>query len=315
MLPLLLFCLVPVSALFTLDQSFPSPFSLNVSQVSAITVANGVNGKEVHVSQRGLDTSPLLVFSTSGDILRLQGNSTVKSCHGLRASNSVFPSEIWCTDVGDFHVKQLDINANLIGESGLSKASNATTPDIGFDNVADAAIVPHQGIFFSDGDGGINNRIGFLDINNIKVAKYLQGSVASSSIGYFNSPHSIDFDPQSSLVVVADRGNARLQFFSVKSGSSFVFLAEWTNTTCFAGLTPWAIRVDPVRKFAAVADGDHGLLVILDYSTPAGACSVLQTIDVGIDRKPHLLDIDLATGDIYLAGVGTVPTIQRYLYQ
>jgi NHL repeat len=132
--------------------------------------------------------------------------------------------------VGSFTVKQLDISSVLINESGLSKPSNSTSP-IGFGNVADAAVLPHQGVFFSDGDGGINNRVEFLDIKDIKQAAYLQGSLGTSP-GLFNSPHSLDYDPVNSLVIVADRGNSRLQFFSVKSGSSFLFISDCSE---FAG--------------------------------------------------------------------------------
>jgi hypothetical protein len=75
LISVLLASLPIIQASFVLDPSFPAPFNLNISSVSAITVANGIDGKEIHVSQRGPEAAPLLVFNTKGVLLRSQGNS------------------------------------------------------------------------------------------------------------------------------------------------------------------------------------------------------------------------------------------------
>jgi hypothetical protein len=72
----------------------PSPFTpthpharYNVTQVTAVTVANGTGGGvEIHVAQRGPGAPPVLVFSPAGDLLRTWGNATtIDSIHGMKA--------------------------------------------------------------------------------------------------------------------------------------------------------------------------------------------------------------------------------------
>ena len=61
-----------------------------------------------------------------------------------------------------------------------------------------------------------------------------------------------------------------------------------------------------------VADGDTGALTIASYSLSSLQCTLMQNISIGVLHKPHELAYDAATGDVYLAGVGAEPSIQRF---
>lgn len=89
-------------------------------------------------------------------------------------------------------------------------------------------------------------------------------------------------------------------------------------TDCIAPGIPWGVRIDAARNRVLVADGTNGALYALNVTWGAneydlGSCALLQNITVGVAETPHELAIDEETGDVYLAGVGTPPIIQRYV--
>lgn len=70
--------------LYTLDPSFPSWGSANVSRITAVAVDpwGPSGGTEVHVFQRNSDLDPAFVFNTRGQLLRTWGSTTISSPHG-----------------------------------------------------------------------------------------------------------------------------------------------------------------------------------------------------------------------------------------
>lgn len=297
---------------YELDTTWPQlPPSLNLSSITAVTVANASDGSmEIHVAQRGTAAPPLLAIDKTGNLLRTYGTGVVTTPHGMQAQKGT-PSTIWVTDVGTFTVKRLAINGTLLQMAGTPGVAGGGVDPVQFSVPADIAITPIGNIAVSDGDGGSNNRVVDLHSGSLTVFYGIGG--AGSGPGQFSSPHSIAFEPAFERFWVADRGNARLQVFL---GGSGMFVGEITD--CIAPGIPWGVRIDAARNRVVVADGTNGFLYVLNVTWGAnenelGACSMLQNITVGVPAvKPHELDIDEATGDIYLAGVGVPPTLQRY---
>lgn len=301
---------------YVLDPNWPTDFSsLNVSKVTAVAVAVGADGvKEVHVAQRGTALPFILVYAVNGTLIRTWGQSNVVSPHGLFAvppAGSGLPSTLWVTDVGAATVKLFGIDTSLLATIGTAGHAGSGIDPAQFSEPADVTVIAAQGnVLVSDGDGGINNRVLVFQSDGglYKVQQVIGGG--GSAPGNFSSPHSIAYHAPTDSIWVADRGNNRLQAFNA---STFGVLGEWTSG-CFNGGSPWGVRVDARRGIVAVADGQFGKLYVLQMPANGvlGACQLLQEVDVGVARVPHELDIDYDTGDIYLAGVGTVPTIQRY---
>lgn len=142
------------------------------------------------------------------------------------------------------------------------------------------------------------------------------------------SPHSIAYQYGTKQFWVANRGNSRIDLFDAETG---FYLGSWDGPSCFNGI-PWGIRLNEQKGHMLVADGNNGNLYVLNLpanpyhkTTLRGTkknnlnfnaiapCQLLQNISIGVSRKPHELAIDPSTGDVYLAGVGTPPTIQRYV--
>ena len=120
----------------------------------------------------------------------------------------------------------------------------------------------------------------------------------------FSSPHSVVFF--SGTLLVADRGYNAIKLFAAPTWS------QVGAVVCPAPWTPWAVRVDYLRGVLFVADGTNNMLWVLNATVVlGGVCDVLQRIDVGNNTVPHEMGVDVAAGDLYLAGIGSVPTLQR----
>lgn len=305
---------------YQLDPSWPSlPANLNVSLITAVTVAVNNNATEVHVAQRGPSAPPVLVFSPiTGQLLRTWGdNSTISSIHGMstQVGSGSTPDTIWVTDVGDFTVKQFTQQGTLIQYSGTMGTAGGGIDPPQYEAPADVAVTAMGNVFVSDGDGSPNNRVLLLAQQGLSVIYGIGGN--GTGPGQFSSPHSIALEVQPAFerVWVADRGNARLQAFDSGSGA---FVGEWTCFTAppYNGV-PWGVRVDVPRGRMFVADGTTGQFFVLNLTASTqwalGPCQVLQAFNVCAACKPHELGLDETSGDVYLAGVGVPPTIQRYV--
>lgn len=208
---------------------------------------------------------------------------------------------------------------HTVGTPG--KGGNGVAPPQ-FSAPADIARTGNDGtdgfILVSDGDGGSNNRVLNLVYGSNQTWDVVYGvGGLGTGPGQFNSPHSIAYQASMKRFWVADRGNTRLQIFDSTNGE---YLGEW-GSDCFNGGTPWGVRVDDARNRVVVADGTTGQLYILDATKAntkpfPSACdpasTVLQSFTIGVAEKPHLVEVDYWTGDVYLASVGTPTLIQKY---
>lgn len=279
--------------------------------VTAVTVVvTAANETEVHVAQRGNNLPPVLVFDRAGRLLRTWGGGgAIVTPHGLTTGLGS-PATIWVSDIGDATVKQFDLAGNLLAKIGVSLTPGSGLDPVQFSSIADVALTPWGDVVTVDGDAGVNNRmLGLAGRgDNWRVLYDVGGN--GSAPGQFNSPHSIVYAGATRSLLVADRYNNRLQGMDARSG---VVTGAWSNA-CFGGGQPWGLRLDEGRGRLLLADGLNGRLLALAYPLGAqGDCALLQSIDVCASCKPHELGVDTATGDVYLAGVGTPPAMQRYI--
>lgn len=314
----LLFALTAANAAYILDQGWPAgiqPYIANMSRITAVAVANGTSGStEIHVAQRGLTQPPVFVFDVSGKLLRTWGMENVVSLHGLHSQPGT-PSTVWATDIEEATVKQFNITGALLRTVGTAdKPGNGVDP-VQFSAPADIAITPAGNVIVSDGDGGTNNRVLDLLGDNLSVIYGVGGLGTGPS--QFNSPHSVAFEAANSRFWVADRGNTRLQAFLADTG---VWVGEWSaKNSCFPGI-PWGVRIHDALQRMIVADGTNMAVYVLQMEATSsryniGNCTLLQTIPFANGTTPHELAVDQQTGDFYVAGVGAIPTIQRYTEQ
>ena len=314
-----------VAPMYELDAGWPAPQAqFNMSQVTAVAVL----GSEVHVAQRGAGCPPVVVFAASGGrALRSWGGADLTSIHGLTAHPA--SGSLFATDILDGTVKEFTgATGALVRTAGHSGQHGPGLSPLQFSAPADVAVTapPDNFVVVADGDGGSNNRVLALTAADLFVIWGAGGPGDNGSApGAFSSPHAVAYDARADALLVADRGNKRIQLLAAKTG---LWLGEWQAGACFT--SPWGVRVDSNNSIMFVADGDHGVLTIASYvgvaesastdgsagarrAPPILACTLLQNITIGIPEKPHELAFDDATRDFYLAGVGVPPTIQRYV--
>ena len=127
----------------------------------------------IYVSQRGnTSISPILVLDRNGTLLRSWGAKNIATrtaqstktwgAHGVFADRDVAggPDRVWVCDFFAHALVAFDdhgIQQLTIGTPGI--AGNGTSPAMQFGSVADAVTDGKGGVYSSDGDGGINNRV------------------------------------------------------------------------------------------------------------------------------------------------------------
>jgi hypothetical protein len=95
----------------------------------------------------------------------------------------------------------------------------------------------------------------------------------------------------------------------VSTGS---FVGQWDGACFGKGGVPWGVRMDDSRDTVVVADGTNFAVYVLALGGGGTTepCKLLQTI-VTPDCQAHELAVDSATGDVYVACVGTSATVKR----
>ncbi|XP_036381075.1 NHL repeat-containing protein 3-like [Megalops cyprinoides] len=285
--------------LYKLDISWPKYTEHFTGDVFGVAV-NHLAGL-VYVAQRGDNVPKVLVFTTDGDFLQAWNTTTLEMPHGIFLANASTNPSVWITDVGNgpygHTIKQYSPSGKLMQVLGSpGKAGSGVNP-LQFDQPAEIFVHSSGEIYIVDGDGGLNNRL-------IKLSKDLQvvwmHGEKGSGLAQFYIPHSVAVDAYQ-RVWVADRGNKRIQVFNSITGD---WLGSWGS--CFTEDAPYSVRLTPDQKYFVVVQLNTNQISLLE-APPVGVigqCRVVSVIQLAEDIKPHLVDLDLKTGALYVAEIG-----------
>ncbi|PKK32485.1 NHL repeat containing 3 [Columba livia] len=262
----------------------------------------------VYVGQRGDNVPKVLVFSVEGYFL-YSWNETVEMPHGIFVLNTATDSSVWITDVGTgkygHTVKQYSPSGKLLQVLGTPGYAGSSLIPLQFDQPAEIFVEESGDLYVVDGDGGMNNRL--LKLSNDYKEIWLTGT-NGTGIGQFKIPHSVTVDPVG-RVWVADRDNKRIQVFDKVTGE---WLGSWNN--CFSEDGPYSVRFTADYKYLIVAQLNINRLAIL-AAPPVGAigdCVMVNTVQLADETKPHLVDVDMKSGAVYIAEIGA-QQVQKYI--
>jgi sugar lactone lactonase YvrE len=175
----------------------------------------------------------VMVYHEDGKYIDKWGDGVFNNAHGI----TIRHDNCYCTDNADHVIRVFDLEGNqkqMLGTPGVKSDTGylshrgpyefghneTVVRDAGpFNGVCNTAVAANGDLFVCDGYG--NARIHHFD----KDGKLLNswGGVGTGP-GQFHLPHGIALDNDEN-VIVCDRENDRLQFFS-RSGK---FLYEWTD--------------------------------------------------------------------------------------
>lgn len=182
----------------------------------------------------------------------------------------------------------------VLGTPG--KAGSGLDP-LQFDQPAEIFVHDSGELYIVDGDGGMNNRL-------IKLSKehrvLWMHAEKGQGLAQFYIPHSVTVDA-AQRVWVADRGNKRIQVFNSITGD---WLGTWGS--CFTEDAPYSVHLTPDKKYFVVVQLNTNQISLLDAPPVGliGQCNVVSVIQLSEDVKPHLVDLDLTAGALYVAEIG-----------
>ncbi len=179
----------------------------------------------VFVFNRGLH--PVMIFDRDGRFDRSWGEGGFVRPHGI----TIAPDDtVYITDDLDHTVKKFTPDGTLLltlGKSGVPSETGATSQDfrtirragVPFHYPTNLALATDGSMYISDGYG--NARVHKFSPEGLHLFSWGEPGAGP---GQFHIPHGIAVGPDGT-VVVADRENSRLQFFSPDGQ----FLKEWTD--------------------------------------------------------------------------------------
>lgn len=182
----------------------------------------------------------------------------------------------------------------VLGTPG--QAGSGLSP-LQFDQPAEIFVHSSGEMYIVDGDGGMNNRL--IKLSKEQEVLWIHGE-KGQGLAQFYIPHSVTVD-NAQRVWVADRGNKRIQVFNSITGD---WLGTWGS--CFTEDAPYSVRLTPDKKYFVVVQLNTNQISVLDAPPVGliGQCRVVSVIQLADDVKPHLVDLDMKTGALYVAEIG-----------
>ncbi len=194
------------------DWPRPLPEDIEWGQVPNVTI-----GPQGHIYAFHRSSPPVLEFDPQGNLVDSWDSERIHRPHGFRFAPD---GTIWATDFdreNGNQVLQFNAEGELLrhfGRQGVTGHSENL-----FDGPADVAVAENGDIFVADGHW--NNRIVKYDAQGNYLMEW---GGEGDGPGELNLPHSIVID-QRGRVLVADRGNHRIQIFD-QNGR---YLDQWTQ--------------------------------------------------------------------------------------
>ena len=265
----------------------------------------------VFVFNRG--DHPVIIFDRDGRFISSWGEGLFARPHGI----TIGPGDVvYCTDDLDHTVKKFTPEGELLGmlgQSGCPSDTGATSMDFRticragppFHHPTNLALAPDGSMYIADGYG--NARVHRYSPDGTHVSSW---GGPGGAPGEFRLPHGIAVGPDGT-VVVADRENSRLQFFSPDG----TFLEEWTDVArpCQvlvdavgrvyvaelgfrAGMWPGTTAPTPDATGGRISVFDRGGRVLARWGGGSNPCAP------GDFFAPHDLCLD-SRGDLYVGEV------------
>lgn len=238
---------------------------------------------------------PMVIFDRDGNFLTSWGDDILKDAHGIFIDAE---DNIYCVERETHVMHKFTTDGKLLMTLGTMDKPGAE--DEPFNLPTDLALGPDGEMFISDGYG------------NARIHKYSpDGELIKSwgkpgtGPGEFDLPHCVRVDPRN-RVMVADRSNNRIQFFTLEGE----YIEEWGDL-----LQPDTIFIDE-DDLVYIAELDQRVTimtldgeVVSQWGSERGS-----TVPGEFFACPHGIWVD-SHGDIYVGEVQADARLQKYIRQ
>ncbi len=238
---------------------------------------------------------PMVVFDRDGNFLTSWGDDILKDAHGIFIDAE---DNIYCVERETHVMHKFTTDGELLMTLGTMDKPGAEGEP--FNLPTDFALGPDGEMYISDGYG------------NARIHKYSpDGELIKSwgkpgtGPGEFDLPHCVRVDPRN-RVMVADRSNNRIQFFTLDGE----YIEEWGDL-----LQPDTIFIDE-DQLVYIAELDQRVTimtldgeVVSQWGSERGS-----TVPGEFFACPHGIWID-SHGDIYVGEVQADARLQKYIRQ
>jgi hypothetical protein len=195
----------------------------------------------------GATVDPILKFDSTGKVVKSFGAGTMIFPHGFQVDKE---GNVWVTDERAATPDELAKFPNAKGKGHtvlkfspdgkllmtIGKGGVAGDPPEALNEPCDVILAPNGDILISEGHSGQGENpppgtVGRISIFS-KDGKFVRSfGKLGSGPGEFRTPHAMVFDQRGRLIV-ADRGNVRLQIFD----ANYKFVEEWKQFSRVSGM-------------------------------------------------------------------------------
>lgn len=255
----------------------------------------------------------VIVFDRDGNYLRSWGAGFKDGAHGMRLYREDAGEFLYFADYAKHRAVKTTLDGEVVWEIGAPKEPGVYATDDAF-RPTEVAVAPNGDVYVTDGYGA--SYIHRYDAS----ARWIQtwGGTGSEP-GQLKCPHGIVVDTRGGepILLVADRGNSRLQTFTL-DGRHIGFVTDDLRQPCGFFLAGSDVVVPDLHSRVSIFDRDNRLITHLgDYPQgwevagwPNVAPSELQT---GRFSSPHAACVD-SRGDLYVVewiSTGRITKLRR----
>ncbi len=258
-----------------------------------------VTDAQDHVYIFNMSSHAVIKFDREGTFLGSWGEQYAEGAHGMLLHKEGGEEFLYLTDVSRRLVEKTTLDGKV-----LLTISTPDLPEI-YDEErkfvpTDVAVAPNGDIYVSDGYG--QSYVHQFDSTG-KLIRSWGGK--GSDPGQLNCPHGVSIDTRGSepLVYVADRGNKRIQIFTL-DGKHIRFVTEEIDAVCSFFQYKDEIYLPDLNSRVTILNKDDKLITHLGehdaYKQKGWPNLDKADLIPGKFNSPHGICVD-SNGDIYLA--------------
>ena len=201
----------------------------------------------------------MAVFDGKGKFITSWGAEYRGGAHGLHLAKEGQDEYLYLCDTKRSLVQKTDLNGKEVWRLGLPKGTDWLYEKPGQYKPTNVAIAPNGDIFIGDGYG--KSYIHQYD-KDAKLIRTFGGR--GKDAGKLNCPHGLMVDTRGKdpVLVVADRGNRRLQLFDLQ-GNHLSFVTEEQRMPCHFDTFGEDLLVPDLESRVSIFDKNNKLIVHL----------------------------------------------------